>query len=587
MSENTEGMEVQRRKVFISFLGNSKYDEATYINLDGKPAEPTHFIQEVLFDYFCKDWTLKDQIYIICTDGAKGSYYTNWKHISSNDPDLEKFSKEDQKTLVNKKEKFNYQPLGEILNNKVYSSIVCPILLKEGAEKDMWIVFDNIYEQIKENDLIYLDVTNAFRTFPTLATTLLQYSKFMKKAQIGGLYYGLFNKEETLQPIQDMTAIIQLQECVDMANGLVKYGRLNVLAKELEKYSFLKNTGKSLDELDKALSANIGNILREGKFKTEIDLSQRNNWIDISDLPSPGKNILRETFKLLNNFEEKGGLNNFLEAARWAFRYRMLPQAYTMGKEYINRIVAEKLMNKNPYFNTVSQKRNKEARKKYIEFINIIMSIEDNDVKNGDYRGDLLTFLNITEYLIQLEWIKELRFHYIEFNQIRNALMHAKNKYSFDEMESYFDKHFERCVKIVQEAPSEILLESSESLPPVFINLTNHPSANWSKEQLEKAKEFGEVVDIPFPSIDETKDESYINNIVSDYVSKIMEITLNMKRKTTVHVMGEMTFTYSIIEKLKKMRCTCLASTTKRIVEDLPDGTQKTKFAFARFREYK
>lgn len=585
MSESKEGMEVQRRKVFISFLGNSKYEKATYINLDGKVAEPSNFIQEVLFDYFCKEWSEKDQIYIICTDGAKGSYYTNWKHVSQNETGFDNFSKEDQKILINNKEKFNYQPLSEILKDKVYSSIVTPIRLEENAGNNMWNVFDSIYEQIREGDILYLDVTNAFRTFPTLATTLLQYAKFMKKAQIEGLYYGLFNREEQYQSIQDMTPIIQLQECVDMANGLVKYGRLNVLAKELEKYNLLEKTGNSLDELDKALSANIGKILRKGDFKSEIDKAQKKNWIEHSNLPSPGKRILRETFNLLSNFKINGDLNNFLEAARWAFKYRMLPQAYTMGKEFINRSVANKLMNKNPYTSTVS--KNNDARTNYIKYINIIISIEEKYVNNRNYTGDLRTFLNTTEYLIQLEWIKELRSHYIKFNSIRNALMHAKNEFNFEYMESYFEDHFETCVKIVEEAPIETKVDEPESLSPVFINLTNHPSSSWNVEQLKKAQEFGEIIDIPFPIIDETQNESFIDNLVSDYVSKIMDITLNMKRKTTVHVMGEMTFTYSIVERLKKLRCTCVASTTKRIVEDLPDGTKKATFAFARFREYK
>lgn len=34
----------------------------------------------------------------------------------------------------------------------------------------------------------------------------------------------------------------------------------------------------------------------------------------------------------------------------------------------------------------------------------------------------------------------------------------------------------------------------------MFINLTNHPSDKWSKEQLEAARKYGEVVELVFPN---------------------------------------------------------------------------------------
>jgi len=49
--------------------------------------------------------------------------------------------------------------------------------------------------------------------------------------------------------------------------------------------------------------------------------------------------------------------------------------------------------------------------------------------------------------------------------------------------------------------------------------------------------------------------------------------------------MGEMTFTFQLVERLKAFGIRCVASTTKRVVEE--DGDKRTyTFKFVQFREY-
>lgn len=117
----------------------------------------------------------------------------------------------------------------------------------------------------------------------------------------------------------------------------------------------------------------------------------------------------------------------------------------------------------------------------------------------------------------------------------------------------------------------------------MFINFTNHPSSAWSKEQLTAAHAYGKVVDIPFPNIAPQCTKSEILHLVEVYVEKIRKI---MDNSTIVHVMGEMTFTYNIVNVLKNMGITCLASTTERNIVITPDGKEMPKFEFVQFREY-
>ncbi len=117
----------------------------------------------------------------------------------------------------------------------------------------------------------------------------------------------------------------------------------------------------------------------------------------------------------------------------------------------------------------------------------------------------------------------------------------------------------------------------------MFINLTNHPSDKWSEEQLEAARRYGEIVDLSFPIIEPTYSKDDIMFLVRECTETIMGIKEGV---TVVHVMGEMTFTYNLINALKDAGITCLASTTERNTIMTPDGKKISEFKFVQFREY-
>lgn len=120
----------------------------------------------------------------------------------------------------------------------------------------------------------------------------------------------------------------------------------------------------------------------------------------------------------------------------------------------------------------------------------------------------------------------------------------------------------------------------------MLINLTNHPSSRWSEKQKSVAEsEYGEIVDMPFPIIDEAGDEKYIATLADEYLNKI--VTSSNSYPFVVHIMGEQTFSYALIKRLRDKGITCVASTTKRIVKEEESG-RKTEviFQFERFRAY-
>jgi len=118
----------------------------------------------------------------------------------------------------------------------------------------------------------------------------------------------------------------------------------------------------------------------------------------------------------------------------------------------------------------------------------------------------------------------------------------------------------------------------------MFINLTNHPSSEWSEEQLKAAQQYGEVIDIPFPLVDEQATETEIKRLADEYVS-IVKSKGNVQ-DLTVHIMGEQTLCYALISKLQKEGIRCVASCTEHDNFINKQGQKVSTFHFARFREY-
>ena len=120
-------------------------------------------------------------------------------------------------------------------------------------------------------------------------------------------------------------------------------------------------------------------------------------------------------------------------------------------------------------------------------------------------------------------------------------------------------------------------------LNSVFFNLTNHPSEKWDSIQRDAARQYGEIEDIPFPDISPFADSDEIAQKAESYVSLIQSYPADRK---IVHVMGEMTFTYAVVSRLKALGIACVASTTKRDAIETDDGKKITVFRFVQFRKY-
>lgn len=118
----------------------------------------------------------------------------------------------------------------------------------------------------------------------------------------------------------------------------------------------------------------------------------------------------------------------------------------------------------------------------------------------------------------------------------------------------------------------------------LFVNFSNHPSRYWDNKQREASQDYGELIDMPFPQIVPNATDEELQELSQKYVHRI--ISLGDPKQITVHVMGEMTFTYLVVTKLKEIGIRCVASTTERKTVYNSDGTKLSEFSFVKFRKY-
>ena len=126
----------------------------------------------------------------------------------------------------------------------------------------------------------------------------------------------------------------------------------------------------------------------------------------------------------------------------------------------------------------------------------------------------------------------------------------------------------------------------------MLINLSNHPSGMWDVEQMKAAeKKFGNIADLMHPEIPPDADEDFVTGLAAEYGKKIIEMLSdskqdNNKYEKAVHLMGEQTFCFALLNYIGVDKVPFYASTTKRNVIESENGSKQSVFKFVRFRKY-
>lgn len=116
----------------------------------------------------------------------------------------------------------------------------------------------------------------------------------------------------------------------------------------------------------------------------------------------------------------------------------------------------------------------------------------------------------------------------------------------------------------------------------MLLNLSNHPPSTWPQNQMQAAiSQYDAVQDLPFPQINPEWTSDQILRLAEEYEIKIRKIN-----PTAVHIMGELTFCFLLVNRLKTIGIPCITSTTGRIAAADENGNKISVFKFVQFREY-
>ncbi|MCS6904878.1 MAG: TIGR02221 family CRISPR-associated protein [Bacteroidia bacterium] len=235
------------------------------------------------------------------------------------------------------------------------------------SEKEIWDIFQKVYESIEPRSTVYFDITHAFRFLPMLGMVLINYAQFLKEIEIGGIYYGAFEKlgsasmvkkmplQERNAPILDLGGLISLNEWTNAANNFFEYGRAEAIQKlvnEAVKPFFVKKgphqkpaiivnkiAGALLDFTNDVIT-NRGKRICEGNSVKQI-------FENLNELE--GENILPAFMYILRRIEEKlqnfqpATLTNAYYAIQWAIDNNWVQQAFTQMDEFLISFVLEQL----------------------------------------------------------------------------------------------------------------------------------------------------------------------------------------------------------------------------------------------------
>lgn len=564
------------RKVFISILGTGNYKPCSYRQGDFTSTE-TRFIQEATLDFLRahSEWSVTDAAYIFLTPTAR---IANWQAVPV-----------DSRTGSPK----DYTGLEPTLSQMDLPFPVEPVeISEEGDEEAIWSVFRSIYDQIREGDRLYIDITHSFRYLPMLLLVLTNYAKELKGAEVVSITYGNWEVKTEIKPIVDLGALIELQDWTVAAGEFLRNGRASGLAELTSKRvssiqnesgnenidaSGLSDLADKLKTVSQVLTTIRGKEILSGEIFKELD--ECTHGLD-AGLITPMVPLIDKIKDSFGDFDTKPSVSNGFAAARWCHRMQLYQQSITILQETMKAYVA-------------ASHGYPTDTKKYLELVSKTFFIaKDNTPEHRwklDERNptDREKRAEVVKQFLTDPFVRELCQRYDNIGKLRNDFNHAGfNSKPKDEKEilSDIEEYISDTEEMLRGKQAIEPLPTPPCGAPLLINLSNHPSVDWGAQQREAAEMYGEIEDMTFPAIPPEAGEREITDLAEEYVARIEERAET--RDVTVHIMGEMTFCYAVITRLQSLGIPCLSSTTRRQITEAADGVKEVHFDFETFREY-
>lgn len=552
------------RKVFISVLGTGNYKECIYAS-GNTQYDGTRFIQKATLQMLDvkEGWTESDRIYIIVTDGSKEQ---NWETRTDNgEPKI---------------------GLADTLKEMHLSTPIETIRIPDGNNEDeIWQIFSDIYKVLNDEDELYFDLTHGFRYLPMMVLVLGNYAKFLKHTEVKSITYGNYesrDKETNIAPIINITPLAALQDWTNAAADYLEHGDatklkicadkpLITIARETkgqdQDATTLIKLSKQLYEFSNLISFNRGDEIIIGKQSEQIKaLLEKAD----AEYIRPMGPLFKQIAKSVRNFNPDSPENK-IEASRLCLDHSDFQASITLLQEGIVSMLCRK------FHLDVKDKGDREIATQALNKLGL-------ELQNKEYRPLSPYKETIIKRIIDSGIISsELANQWNKITEDRNDFNHAGLRASYKDAETLRNNISSYLSAVCDEISA--IKAYVPGTPPLLVNLSNHPYKDWSEDQKKAAEKYGEVQDMAFPEIDPAMK---IDKIKKEIAAAQIDEIKNMckERRVTVHIMGEMSYTFYVVSQLKAFGILCICSTSERDTEDLGGGEKKVTFHFKRFRDY-
>ena len=428
------------RKVFISILGISYYNEAKYyFDNDKNNFFETRFIQEAVLRYYIEKEKIKfDNVYIFLTNRAREANWVN--PAQEND----------------KQERSPYTGLSKILDDLGvdYEGVDIP---DGNSEEELWQIFDIIYNKLQDNDLLYIDITHSFRSLPIFLTVLMNYVKTLKNVKVERITYGNWEaREKGYAPVIDLTAVNELQNWTIAANAFVRFGQtelLSDLAKQeyspiLRQTKGQNETAKFLSGFDKTLNAFVKDVItnrgyniysgKNAKKLKEYIVKLKGQTLD------PLEPLLDKINQRLDNLDAPDEAINCFRIVKWDLEAGLIQQAYSMLREGIITYVLWKVFPEEFEHLLLDEKKR--------ELVSSAFKIIIQDYSEDDWNENAKNNKEFIQEIIDFEFDREFIKEFDRLGQLRNDIMHAgfrKGANKSDKLIEEIKKSFEKIIQIL------------------------------------------------------------------------------------------------------------------------------------------
>lgn len=525
---------VAERTRLVSFLGLGRYETTRHRFPDGREGAPTQYVCRALGEFVAAD-----EVEVLATVEA---------------------------------EEKHGRPLLEALKGANFPAPRFHRVPKGESDAELWQQFGVVKERLRApaGTSVVLDVTHAFRSQPFFAAAVSAFVRAVDPAPVPvRIFYGAFDPQQPeLTPIWELTPFIEL---LNWAQAIMLFLR----------------TGRSDGVAERTI-----------RFGT--DLARR--WSETKEGPPPvlkalgielqrfGRNLETIRTGALLFDDGEGSAAKVAQRVRDA---RVSAAELPPLADVLDRLECEMLT---PLLGVGEHLANAEGHRALAELAKLYLGMGRWAEAAAVAREGWITLYAAPQAALlplnqnqrgvdtRARRVAEGRWKGIEKTsardvaEIRNDIEHAgfgAQPLPADALRGQIQELVERF---------ETAIATAAAAPPIFLNISNHPSAGWGKAQTKAALALAaEIRDLCFPAVPPEADSERVAALADGIVNQMERAAPGA---THAMVQGEFTLVHALVRRIQERGIVALAATTRREVVENSDGTSTTRFAFVRFREY-